>query len=133
MIEAPEKTAIKEEKDFWDKVDIVLRPLNGLLTALAVALLGYYTSNIVRQQETRDSNERIYTQLMSSREQAESGLRKDMSLSIMEVFLRPEGSSMEAKMLNMEMLAYNFHESLNLRPLFNHLERQVEASTGPAK
>ena len=133
MIEAPEKKQAKKEKDFWDKVDIVLRPLNGLLTALAVALLGYYTSNIVRQQETRDSNERIYTQLMSSREQAESGLRKDMSLSIIEVFLRPEGTSMEAKMLNMEMLAYNFHESLNLKPLFNHLERQIAASTGSGK
>ena len=64
----------KKEKDFWDKVDVVLRPLNGLLTALTVALLGYYTSNIVRQQETRDSNERVYTQLMSSREQADSSL-----------------------------------------------------------
>src|SRR5262245_52421256 len=133
MIEATEKKERKREKDYWDKVDIVLRPLNGLLTALAVALLGYYTSNIVRQQETRDSNERIYTQLMSSREQAESGLRKDMSLSIMDVFLRPEPSSMEAKMLNMEMLAYNFHESLNLKPLFNHLERQIEAMSGPSK
>src|SRR5262245_53737888 len=133
MTEATEKKQAKKEKDFWDKVDIVLRPLNGLLTALAVALLGYYTSNIVRQQETRDSNERIYTQLMSSREQAESGLRKDMFLSIIEVFLRPEASSMEAKMLNMEMLAYNFHESLNLKPLFNHLERQIDATSGPAK
>ena len=133
MIEAPEKKEKKKEKDYWDKVDVVLRPLNGLLTALAVALLGYYTSNIVRQQETRDSNERIYTQLMSSREQAESGLRKDMFLSIIEVFLRPEASSMEAKMLNMEMLAYNFHESLNLKPLFKHLERQIEAASGPAK
>src|SRR5262245_28206456 len=134
MINATEtKKQEKKEKDFWDKVDIVFRPLNGLLTALAVALLGYYTSNIVRQQETRDSNERIYTQLMSSREQAESGLRKDMSLSIMEVFLRPEGSSMEAKMLNMEMLAYNFHESLNLKPLFNHLERQIDASPTATK
>src|SRR4026208_954374 len=133
MIEAPEKKEAKKEKDYWDKVDVVLRPLNGLLTALAVALLGYYTSNIVRQQETRDSNERIYTQLMSSREQAESGLRKDMFLSIIEVFLRPEASSMEAKMLNMEMLAYNVHESLNLKPLFNHLERQIDAANGPTK
>jgi hypothetical protein len=49
----------KKEKDFWDKIDVVLRPLNGLLTALTIALLGYYTSNIVRQQETRDSNERV--------------------------------------------------------------------------
>src|SRR5438132_5792133 len=114
-----EPKEIKEikDKDYWDKVDVVLRPLNGLLTAVAVAILGYYTSSIVRQQETRDSNERVYTQLMSSREQAESGLRKDMFLSIIQVFQRPDLISTEAKMLNLEMLAFNFHDSLNLKPL----------------
>ena len=68
-----------KQKDFWDKFDIVLRPINGLLTALAVGLLGYYTSSFLRQGELRQTNERVYTELMSSREQAESGLRKDMS------------------------------------------------------
>src|SRR6266850_1177339 len=123
----------KKEKDYWDKVDVILRPLNGLLTALAVGLLGYYTSGIVRQQETRDSNERVYTQLMSSREQADTGLRKDMFLSIIQVFLRPEPAALEAKMLNLEMLAYNFHESLNLKPLFAHMDRQITASNGKEK
>ena len=116
-------------KDYWDKVDIVLRPLNGLLTALAVGLLGYYTSNIVRQQDARDSNERVYTELMSAREQSDTGLRKDMFLSVIQAFLRPESGGLEPKMLNLEMLAYNFHESLNLKPLFSHLQRQIALST----
>ena len=47
------KPEFKSQKDFWDKLQIVFHPLNGLLTALAVALLGYYTSNILRQNETR--------------------------------------------------------------------------------
>src|SRR5262245_17990302 len=115
-------------KDFWDKVDIVLRPINGLLTALAVAVLGYLTSNVLRQSELRQTNERVYTELMSSREQAESGLRKDMFLSIIQTFLRPDAAGLEAKMLNLEMLAYNFHESLNLKPLFAHMDRQIAAS-----
>lgn len=123
-VEKPEK----KEKDFWDKVDVVLRPLNGLLTALTVALLGYYTSGILRQQETRDSNERVYTQLMSSREQAESSLRKDMFLSIIQTFQKPEQVGLDAKMLNLEMLAYNFHDSLNLKPLFAYVDRQVSSS-----
>jgi hypothetical protein len=120
-------------KDYWDKVDIVLRPINGLLTALAVALLGYYTSSVLRQNELRETNERVYTELMSSREQADSGLRKDMFLSIIQTFLRPETSGLEAKMLNLEMLAYNFHESLNLKPLFDHMDRQITGWNGPDK
>ena len=118
-------------KDFWDKVDIALRPINGVLTALAVALLGYYTTSVLRQSEVRQTNERVYTELMSNREQAESGLRKDMFLSIIQTFLRPESAGLEAKMLNIEMLAYNFHESLNLKPLFEHIDRQITSSTGP--
>jgi hypothetical protein len=70
---------------------------------------------------------------MSSREQAESGLRKDMFLSIIQTFLRPEASGIEAKLLNLEMLAYNFHESLNLKPLFSHIDRQIVASSGAEK
>src|ERR1051325_3300815 len=123
----------KKEKDFWDKVDVVFRPLNGLLTALAVGLLGYYTSSIVRQQETRDSNERVYTQLMSSREQADSSLRKDMFLSIIQIFQRPDQVGLEAKMLNLEMLAYNFHDSLNLKPIFSNLDRDVSTTRDPNK
>ena len=120
-------------KDLWDKLDIVFKPLNGLLTALAVGLLGYYTSNILRQRETRETNERIYTQLMSSREQAESSLRKDMFVSIIQTFLRPGSASLEDRTLNLELLAYNFHESLNLKPLFIHLNKQVAASSDPSK
>jgi hypothetical protein len=122
-----------ENKDYWDKVDIILRPINGLLTAVAVALLGYYTSSFLRQGELRQTNERVYTELMSSREQAESGLRKDMFLSIIQAFQRPDAAGLETKMLNLEMLAYNFHESLNLKPLFAHMDRQVASSSGPEK
>ena len=120
-------------KDIWDKLDIVFKPLNGLLTALAVGLLGYYTSNLLRQRETRETNERIYTQLMSSREQAESALRKDMFVSIIQSFLRPDSGGLEDRMLNLELLAYNFHESLNLKPLFVHLNKQITASSDPSK
>ena len=118
----------EKEKDFWDKVDIVLRPINGVLTALAVALLGYYTSGILRQSELRQTNERVYTELMSSRELSESGLRKDMFLSIIQTFFRSDTAGLEAKMLNLEMLAYNFHESLNLKPLFAYMDRQLIGS-----
>ena len=124
---------MENQKDFWDKVDIVIRPVNGVLTALAVALLGYYTSNVLRQSELRETNQRVYTELMSSREQAESGLRKDMFLSIIQTFLAPGPTGPEAKMLDLEMLAYNFHESLNLKPLFSHMDRQIALLSGSEK
>lgn len=115
---------IKQEKDLWDKLQIIFHPLNGLLTAVAVALLGYYTSSVLRSNEELTTNQRVYSELTSSREQAESALRKDMFLSIIDTFQRPEGG-LEAKMLSLELLTYNFHDSLNLKPLFAHMERLI--------
>ena len=90
-----EKKEAPKPKDYWDKVDIVLRPINGLLTALAVGLLGYYTSSVLRQNDTEETNRRVYTELTAGREQADSALRKDMSLSIMQTFLRPQSAGLE--------------------------------------
>ncbi len=124
------KAAAPADKDFWDKLQIVFHPVGGLLTAVTVALLGYYTTNILRSNEAATTRKQVYTELMSSREQADSSLRKDMFLSIIDTFQRSEKSSLEAKMLNLELLTYNFHDSLNLKPLFAHMGREITAATG---
>jgi hypothetical protein len=38
----------------------------------------------------------------------------------------------EAEVLNLELLAYNFHESLDLGPLFKHVQRQLQARSKDA-
>jgi hypothetical protein len=38
-----------------------------------------------------------------------------------------QNSSLDAQLLNIELLAYNFHESLNLKPLFLQLEKSILA------
>src|SRR5215471_16374682 len=129
MAEEEEKEE-KQGKDFWDKLQIIVHPVNGILTAVTVALLGYYTSNVLRSNEDRTTKERVYTELTTSREQADSALRKDMFLSIIDTFQRPGSEGLEAKMLNLELLTYNFHDSLNLKPLFAHMSRLIEASPG---
>ena len=123
-------------RDAWDKAEIVLKPLGGLLTALAVAIVGFWTSSYLRDREskeaalrermqTSDTNARLYSELISKREESESALRKDMFKSIIDSFLRAGSSSLEDQVLNLELLVYNFHESLNLKPLFLHVQREV--------
>jgi hypothetical protein len=115
------------KKDKWDKAKVVLEPVGGLLTALSVGFLGYYGSRLIEQRQTLDSNSRLYSELMSKREEAESSLRKDMFQSIIQSFLQPGkgATSLEANVLNLELLAYNFHESLDLKPLFIHLQKDI--------
>ena len=126
-------------RDLWEKVSLVLQSSGGLLTAVTVALIGLIGSNYLKDRELRETqvrektqmaetNTRVYIELMSKREEAESALRKDMFVSIIQSFLRPGSASLDERVLNLELLAYNFHESLNLKPLFSYLEKQITNS-----
>jgi hypothetical protein len=118
-------------KDKWDKADIWLKPIGGLSTALAVVAAGYFTSQYLDSQQARETNVRLYAELMSNREQSESTLRKDMFQSIIASFVGKDAqSSPEQSIFNLELLAYNFHESLDLGPVFKHVYALVQ-DAGP--
>jgi hypothetical protein len=131
-----------KKRDLWEKFALVLQSSGGLLTALTVALVGFIGSSYLKDRElaenaTRErmqayeTNVRIYTELMSRREESESALRKDMFVSIIQSFLRPGIATLDERVLNLELLSYNFHESLNLKPLFIFLEEKISASNDP--
>ncbi|MGH7233531.1 MAG: hypothetical protein ACREJU_19540 [Nitrospiraceae bacterium] len=126
-----------KERDAWDKAAIILQSLGGFVTAAVVAALGIVGSSYLNEKQRIDTNVRLYTELMSKREESESALRKDMFASIIDTFLKPQLSaqvpSLDVRVLNLELLAYNFHESLNLKPLFAHIDEQIRQSNDPAK
>jgi hypothetical protein len=114
-----------DHKDLWDKAAVLLQPVGGGLAALAVAVVGLRGSQVLNDRQAAETNARLYSELMSRREEAESSLRKDMLVSIIQSFLRPSAGDLDSLVLNLELLAYNFHESLNLKPLF--LDLQISA------
>jgi len=133
-----------KKRDLLEKIGLILQSSGGLLTAVSVALIGFFGSSYLKdreikenayRQETqlRESKNSIYLELTSKREEAESALRKDMFNSIIQSFLSSKFSGLDEQVLNLELLAYNFHESLNLKPLFMYLERQASSSKDPNK
>lgn len=127
-------------RDFWDKLQIILQPVGGLFTALAIALLGFMSSEYLERRQAADTNARLYSELMSRREESESALRKDMFQTIIGAFVNPKarGTDLDSEVLNLELLAYNFHESLNLKPLFMDMRRRIvegqrRAATPPVR
>jgi hypothetical protein len=112
-------------KDGWDKFGVLLQPVGGLLTAMAVAFLGVTGSRALEERQSRDSNSRLYSELMSQREVAESTLRKDVLGAILQEYLQASPTDLDAKVLQLELLSNNFHDSLDLRPLFLDLQRKL--------
>jgi hypothetical protein len=119
-------------KDKWDRLQIVLTPVGGLLTAVAVASLGFMGSHTLEKQQSNEAKIRLFSELMSRREESEANLRKEMFQSIIGSFFDSTSTSLEAKLLKMELLAENFHETLSLTPLFRHIRRQIQAAALPA-
>jgi hypothetical protein len=101
-----------------------MQPLGGLITALTIAVVSYFGTGYLNNRQNNDSKIRLYTELMSTREQSESALRKDMFNSILGTILK-DSHSLDENILQLELLAYNFHESLNLMPLFVYMDRQI--------
>jgi len=131
----------RHSKSGWEKFEILSKPITGILTALAIALLGYWGQRTISGIATMDQNARLYTELLSKREQSESSLRKDMFTLILKDFFEQESPSnglapassaeISQKLLKLEMLALNFGDSLSLGPLFLDVSRDI-AKAKPA-
>jgi hypothetical protein len=115
-----------KERDSWDKARIILQPVGGLVAALAIALTGFIGSSYLTKMQERESLNRLHFELLNNREQAEVDLRKEMFNLIIQSFIAPGKSPLEKEILDLELLSYNFHESINLKPLFKYLRRRIQ-------
>lgn len=104
---------------------------------LVTLILGFVFNASLNSRQQQESNVRLYAEMMGRREQADSDLRKDMFKSILDTFmsktraLKPE-DQVRQEVLNLELLAYNFHESLDIGPLFKDVRSRIpEQKDGP--
>ena len=105
--------------------DNLVPQLGGFFTAISVAVVGSCGAYVLNKKQEADTRAKVYAELTSQREQADTLMRKDMFAKIIESVLREKDESPDRTVLNMELLAYNFHESLNLKPLFAYVRRHL--------
>jgi len=115
----------ENKKDTWDKIQVIS---SAIVIPLTVAILAFFANNYIEKRQASEERIHLYSELMSKREASESALRKDMFSSIIDSFVNDKNESLEEDTLNIELLAYNFHDSLNLKPLFIHLQNKIKAS-----
>jgi hypothetical protein len=110
--------------------------LKVLLTTAAIpltlAIVSYQYQSAQTERQATDARLRLYTELLSKREEADTSVRKGIFDKVLETYLKPGGKDLEAKLVALELLALNFNESLDLSPLFWQLDREIRqpAQTG---
>jgi len=123
----------KSDKTTWPWIELV----KVLALPLVTLVLGYWFNASLNERQQIDNNVRLYAEMMGRREEADSNLRKDMFNSILNTFMAKDLKTspeelIRQQILSLELLAYNFHESLDIGPLFKDVERRIPADVkGP--
>jgi hypothetical protein len=112
----------------------VIDLIKVLALPMVTLVLGYLFNSSLNERQAIDNNVRLYAEMMGRREEADSNLRKDMFNSILTTFMAKDPNSRQTpeeqvrqQILSLELLAFNFHESLDIAPLFKEVNRRIPA------
>src|SRR5437764_13248642 len=82
--------------------EVFLPQLGGLMTALSVALVGTSGAYLLNKKQNADTRAKVYAELTSQREQADTVMRKDMFAQIIASVLE-KAETPDRTVLNMEI------------------------------
>lgn len=114
--------------------------LKWILTTLLIPLTLFYLNQQYQEAQTKrqefdarlqtdrqntDARLRLYTELLSKREEADTSLRKGIFDKVLETYLK-EAKNIDEKLVALELLTVNFNDSLDLSPLFWQLLREIQ-------
>ena len=80
-----------------------------------------------QRREQAEQQFRLYTDLMSKREEADTTVRRGLFDKLVGSYLDPKPGDVGKRLVALELLSLNFHDTLNLSPLFWELDRQIAA------
>jgi len=81
------------------------------------------------ERQDQEARLRLYTELLSKREEADTSLRKGIFDKVIGTYLK-EARTFDQKLVAIELLSLNFNESLDLSPLFWQLLREIQQTAG---
>jgi hypothetical protein len=128
QVPTPDVPQAPESKASWPWIELA----KVLALPLVTLVLGYWFNSSLNERQQVESNIRLYAEMMGRREEADSNLRKDMFNSILTTFMARDPTQRQTseelirqQILSLELLAYNFHESLDIAPLFRDVARRI--------
>ncbi len=117
-------------KDFWDKLDILVKGFLGVLVTGIITGFGFYLNSqqsAINAENSKIAEEnrqaRTLVQLVNSRETAMVQLRSEMFKSLLDKYLT--GEDLDSKIAVLEMIGLNFRDAIQIKPLFEHLDHRL--------
>jgi hypothetical protein len=77
------------------------------------------------RRDQADQKVRLYTELLSKREESDTLVRRQLFDRLMGSYLAPNSNDIRKRLVALDLLSLNFHESLNLSPLFWELAGDI--------
>ena len=117
----------KPKKDSWEKADVLAK----IAIPVLIGMLGLLGNQYLSKKQEQENSTKLFTQLLNDKEASENTLRKDMFSQIINSFIgnkddKQNGVEQIDKMLlSLELLSRNFHESLDMKPLFQHMMMDI--------
>ncbi len=128
---APALSGASDVAPTWLTFDNAKWVVGALAIPAVLGFASYQYEKISANRVAEESRYKLYTELLSRREEADTGVRRGVFEKVLGSYLNPTQGDIEQKAVALELLALNFHESVNLSPLFWQLDRQIAAE--PAK
>jgi hypothetical protein len=122
----PQKQDNKINKDAWDKADIVIKGIGIAAISGVITLYGIWANNSREREAEINRKAQLFVQTMSNRETSESNLRAKMFEQLMNHYFEKKDEG--AQLLFLKLIALNFQEYLNVKPLFEHLDKKLTSS-----
>ena len=106
-----------------DWIDILAKLLPGLSALLA----GILVPLVIHVNGERSRQNQLYAEIVSKREAADSDLRAKMFQNLITAFYGDQANEPRNKLSLLRLLALNFHEFFDLKPLFEDLQTNLNA------
>ncbi len=110
-----------EHRDWVETIFKIMGGLGVFIASIFIPLVLHWNSE-------KNSNNQLYAQIVSERERADADLRAKMLENLIKSFFgdASQKKTVKEKITLLRLLALNFHESFNLKPLFEELDSELK-------
>lgn len=139
MSRAPEGAeAPRRKKDIWDILDVFAKTILAIAVTGGIGFYGIHVDQRLANEEKRRSaiaeeNRRAQTviQLVNAREAANATLRSQMFGTLLNHYFKAD--DLDTQIAFLQLIGLNFRDSIQIKPMFERLGRQLNGEAEPAK